>query len=85
MAFTKKQAFEALQSQDNAEIYHRDLVGEQPIPHFFCQEFGIEMRILWSKSQENHAIGVICPRCFNPDVYRSYFEQENEDSEGDFW
>ncbi len=84
MAITKTQAFKALQSQDNAEIYHRDLVGEQPIPHFFCQNCGKEMVMLWVK-EENRAIGVVCPTCFNPDKFHTYFEHESESFEGEFF
>lgn len=85
MAITKQQAFNGLKSQDDAPIYHRDLIGEQPTPHFFCQECGQDMVILWSKNEENRAIGIICPRCFQPEQYKTYFEQEDETQEGDFY
>lgn len=86
---SKAESFRQLLSQDQAKIYHHDLVGEQPIPHFFCQNCGKELVILWSpdKTAENEyrAIGIVCPTCFNPKEFESYFEQQDAKKEGDYY
>jgi hypothetical protein len=78
-----------LAAQDRAIIHHHDLVGEQPIPHFYCQKCTKEMVILWDPQAaaegEYRAIGVLCPTCFDPAAFERYFEKQDPTQGGEFY
>jgi hypothetical protein len=68
--FTRITAFQAFVQQDAAKIHFHDLIGEQPIPLFRCQECGREMVLLYPSKYEVFPsdifpIGVACPMCFD--------------------
>jgi hypothetical protein len=71
-------------SLDERQMYQSNLIRDRKnaVLLWHCQNCIAHLALL---SRDGQIIGAVCPECFNPELFWSYFEHEDEQLQGEFF